>query len=1045
MQIDRRNMLKGTALGLGAGGPASVLGAGAAKAAARPSVGGLKVCGRENPLSLARAPRFAWTNAAPQTAYRITCAANERDLQRGRNLLWDSGRVDTPRSFDIAYDGLGAPSGRRMWWRVQVWTPQGDATSRPAFWEAAITAQDWTAEWLASEHPEARADRLAGLHWITGAGTQRPGVQRAFRTTVETPQGTEAEFLLSASKLQGVWLNGDLVQAEGPEEPDWTTMALYRLDLRPGRNVLAFALTREAGFGVPAAAAAGLLKMRGADGKVARMTTQTGWRTLLSAPEGWTAPTFDDSGWAEAVTPPRPPYGEPWLPYPAMHLRKGFAARRRIRSARLHAAALGCYEAWINGRRVGDRMMAPEMTDPARRILFQTYDVTALLRRGDNALGLWVGDGWYGSEYSGISRFSFGPAPCRVKAQLEIEYDDGSRETVATGPGWKTAPSPVLSSEIYDGEVYDARLELDGWASPGFDDSGWNVAASAETPTVAIEAEDAQPIRVTQTLKAIAITEPAADTWVFDFGQNFAGWPLLKVRGESGDAVEMRFAEVLLPSGEVDQSNLRSALARDTYILKGRGEETWSPRFTYHGFRYVQVTGLRQKPTIDTLQGLVGHNALPVTGLLRIGDLVIEKFWRNAVWSQRSNFFGLPTDCPQRNERLGWMGDAEVFWPAAAYIMDVQAYSARVMGDVRHGQSAKGGFPDVIPPFFVGMELTSPGWSDAGIVLPHTAWMRNGDTGIVRENWDAMERHMGYILSQNPDHLWAKARGADYGDWLAVDAKEPGDPTTPKDLVGTAYWARCARMMAEMAEGVGRAEDEARYRTLLDTIRAAFNAAYVKPDGEIGNGSQTSYILPIAFGLLDEAARAEAGRRLVADIRRRGDKLSTGFLGTPHILDALAQSGHPDMAVTLLLQRDYPSWGYMVEKGATTMWERWNSDTGDVSMNSYNHYAFGAIGDFLFRRIAGVAPAAPGFSRVQIAPIVDRRLGHAGADYVSTAGRIRVDWRFENDRPVLEVEVPAGAEAEVSPSPGVDWVMDGRASSQAPIRLGAGRHRLAAA
>nr|WP_314123136.1 family 78 glycoside hydrolase catalytic domain [uncultured Brevundimonas sp.] len=1045
MRVDRRTVLKSGLLSAGVSSVATPHAQAETATTGRPTVSGLKVCGLENPLSLARSPRLAWSIGAPQAAYRITCAASERDLQRGRNLSWDSGRVESAAHFDIAYEGPAIAPRQRVWWRVQTWTAQSaSATSRPAFWEAAITPEDWSAEWLASEHPEAKADRLAGLYWITGTGAQRAGVVRAFRTVIDGSGAASAELLLSANTLQGIWLNDAPLQADGPEEQSWTTMAVYPLALKPGPNVLAFALTREAGFGVPAAAAAGMVRLTSPSGQVRRITTQSGWRTQLTPPDGWRQAAFDDSAWPEATPPTRLPAGEPWLPYPAMHLRKAFTARRRIRSARLHATALGCYEAWINGHRVGDRMMAPEMTDPARRILFQTYDVTALMRQGDNAVGLWVGDGWYGSEYSGISRFTFGPAPCRVRAQLDIEYDDGSRETVATGPGWKTKPSPVLSSEIYDGEVYDARAEVEGWSQARFDDAAWAAAEPAETPTAAVEAEDAPPIRVVQTLKAAKITQVKPDAWVLDFGQNFAGWPLLKVRGQAGDRIEMRFAEVLLSSGEVDQSNLRSALARDTYVLKGRGEETWSPRFTYHGFRYVQISGLRTPPTAETLKALVGHNDLTMTGLLRLGDPVIETFWRNAVWSQRSNFFGLPTDCPQRNERLGWMGDAEVFWPAAAYNMDVQAYSSRVMGDVRHGQSAKGGFPDVIPPFFVGLELTSPGWSDAGVVLPHTAWMRSGDTGIVRENWEAMERHMAYILSQNPNHLWAKARGADYGDWLAVDAKEPGDATTPKDLVGTAYWARCAGMMAEMAQAIGRADDAVRYRALFDQIRAAFNTAYVKADGEIGNGSQTSYILPIAFGLLDDGAKAEAGRRLAADIHRRSDTLSTGFLGTPHILDALAISGHAEVAVTLLLQRAYPSWGYMVEKGATTMWERWNSDTGDVAMNSYNHYAFGAIVDFLFRRIAGVAPAAPGFDQVVIDPIVDQRLGHAGADYISSAGRIRVDWRFDNGAPVLNIDVPPGAQAEVRASTGVDWRLGDQRARQAPIRLTSGRHRLTA-
>ena len=276
---------------------------------------------------------------------------------------------------------------------------------------------------------------------------------------------------------------------------------------------------------------------------------------------------------------------------------------------------------------------------------------------------------------------------------------------------------------------------------------------------------------------------------MIDFGQNFAGWPRLKLQAAAGTRIEMRFAEVLKPSGEVDQSNLRSAFARDVYILKGEGEEVWEPRFTYHGFRYVELHGLAQPPTEDTLQGLVGHNDLTLTGAFRVGAPVIQQFWRNSVWSQRSNFFGLPTDCPQRDERLGWMGDAEVFWPAAAFNMDVQAYTARVMGDVRHDQAASGGFPDVIPPFAPGLSLSSPGWADAGVILPHTCWRQYGDTGVIGDNWDAMQRYMAWILKSNPDLIWAKSRGADYGDWLAVDAKQPGDATTPKDLVGTAISA----------------------------------------------------------------------------------------------------------------------------------------------------------------------------------------------------------------------------------------------------------------
>ncbi|EZP71712.1 Glycogen debranching enzyme precursor [Sphingomonas paucimobilis] len=982
----------------------------------------LRVCGVPTPLVLAnRQPRFSWTlmggkAALAQGAYRIIVARSEEDLSAGRNLVWDSGRVRSSATFDIAFSGPAAPSRTRFWWCVEAWDADGKrhARSRPAFWETGLAQpSDWSAQWLASEDLDAALDRQAGLHWIDGPERISAKGSRGYRTSLTVAKGDSATLLLSAPGLTGVWLNGEAVKPDGEEPQSWTTMATYRLPLRPGRNLLAVGQRRAVAFGAPQPVLATILRLTDAQGRTRRLTSASGWKVSLDPADGWTGLRFDDSAWADAVEAKTKPTGEPWPLSPAMHLRRGFRVDKPVRSARLYATALGCYEPWMNGRKIGDLRMAPESTDTAKRILYQAYDVTDQVRTGDNMLGLWVGDGWYGSEFSAGSRFSFGPAPCRVLAQLEITYADGSTEVIGTGDGWTTAPSAILSSEIYDGEVYDARAERRGWSEAGATTDGWRPAEQAPRPDVAVEPPIAPPIRVTRTIEPIAIAQPAPGIYVVDFGQNFAGWVRLKVQGAAGTRVEMRFAEFLKADGKADQSNLRTAFARDTYILAGNGVETWEPRFTYHGFRYVELRGLQQPPTKETLIGLVGHNDLPITGAFRIGDPVIEKFWRNSVWSQRSNFFGLPTDCPQRDERLGWMGDAEIFWPAASYNMDVGAYTTRVMEDVRHGQSKAGGFPDVIPPFMPNFPTSSPGWADVGVILPHTAWMRYGDTGVILDNWTAMDRYMAYIAGKNPDHLWKKSRGADYADWLAVDARYPGDATTPKDLIGTAYWAADAQMMAEMAAATGKDADAARYRALFTTVRDAFLKEYVKTDGQIGNGSQTSYILPIRFGLLPEPLRTEAGRRLAADITKRGDKLSTGFLGTPHILDALADTGQAQTAVSLLLQRGYPSWGYMVEKGATTMWERWNSDGDDRTMNSFNHYAFGAITDFLFRRIAGIAPIDPGFRRVRIAPICDPRLGHGGADYASIAGLIKTDWRREGGTLMLAVELPPNVEGEV--------------------------------
>ncbi|WP_380879261.1 alpha-L-rhamnosidase [Sphingomonas sp. DBB INV C78] len=1057
MELDRR-----TALGIGLAGVGSLgrpVLAGPAVREQAFAVLDLKVSGLVRPMATGDLlPRFAWKLAGDghelrQQAYRICVARSQDDLVAGRELVWDSGKIMSDRTFDIVYGGPPPTARTRFWWRVEVWPEAtgSSVTSPSEFWETGLSAvSDWTAGWLACETEVAALDRAAGLHWISASPAHKVGQVGAFRTRIEVDRPTTAELLLSAHALDGIWLNGEPVTPEDEDPVAWTTMATFTLRLRRGPNILAVAVKRVSGLGVSGAVLAAILRLDGPDGR--RLTSAEGWKAALEAPKGWQQATFDDNAWPTAPAAARKPVGEPWPTYPAMLLRREFAVARPLRSARLYATALGAYEAFINGERVGDGRMDPQFTDPSRRLLYQTHDVTGLLAAGANAIGLWVGDGWYGSEYSQGARFTFGPAPCRVLAQLELTYEDGTVETIATGDGWSMAASPILSSEIYDGEVYDARAEQPGWAKPGFAGRDWRPARRAEAPVLVPEPELCPPVRATQVLKMRSVRERAPGVHVFDFGQNFAGWARLRVKGPAGTRVKMLFGEVLGAGGGVDQANLRSAAARDVYILKGGGEEVWEPRFTYHGFRYVEVHGLPEAPDQATLEGVVAHTDLHFSGTLRVSDPVIQKFWENSFWSQRSNFFGLPTDCPQRDERLGWMGDAEVFWPAAAFNMDIEAYTGRVMRDVRSAQGKTGGFPDCVPPFTPGMALSSPGWADAGVILPYIAWRQYGDTGIIAENWEAMDRYLGWIQRSNPTLLWEKSRGADYGDWLSVDARTPQEATTPKDLIGTAYWAADAAMMAEMAAATGRPEDARRYRLLFEEIRARFGSAFVKPDGSVGNGSQTSHVLAIRFGLLSDTQRLEAGKRLAADIAARGNTLSTGFLGTPHILDALADAGQERMAMSLLLQRDYPSWGYMVEKGATTMWERWNSDRGDVGMNSYNHYAFGAIGAFLFRRVAGIDALEPGFRRVRIAPILDPRLKSAAADYKSAAGLIRSAWQLDGDKLSLDVTIPPNVSGVVSlPVSRAHLLKDGRplrgaakaakGRPNATVEVGPGTHR----
>ncbi|MDD3799208.1 MAG: family 78 glycoside hydrolase catalytic domain [Novosphingobium sp.] len=1020
MEVNRRQAIGIGLAGAGALTQAPVL-AWATPGGTAPAIARPRVCGLDNPLSLgALPPRFSWLvngkgASDRQAAYRVTVARTAADLAAGANLLWDSGKIASSQNFDIPYGGPALPPRAHAVWQVEVWPAGGGASlkSPHAIWETGLGEDpEWAGQWLASETEVARLDRMAGLHWITGSGSQKADAPRFFRTTIEVKKDEPAELLLSAHELLGVWYNGEPLSNPQDGPVRWAVMPVYPVTLKRGRNTIAVAIKRVVAFGDPPPALATILR----HGKALkeRLTSAQGWKTTLEETAGWQAHGFDDSGWEDATPSKSKPKGEPWPVYPANLLRKRFTLAKPVRSARLYATALGAYEAWLNGGKLGTQRMTPDYTDPSKRIIYQAHDVTAQLVPGANTLGLWVGDGWYGSKFSKLARFSFGPAPCRALAQLEIEYTDGSREVIATGDGWEIAQSPIREASIYDGEVFDARMETD-WTGPNASTKGWRAAETIATQPPPIDPERCPPVRANEVLSPRSITRLANGRHVVDFGQNFAGWPRLTVTAPAGTRIEMRFAELLLPSGTVDQSNLRTAWQRDVYIAAGTGKEVWEPRFTYHGFRYVELNGLPDDAGSWSLEALVGYQDLDLTGDFRTADPVIQKFWRNSVWSQKSNFWGLPTDCPQRDERLGWMGDAEVFWPAAAYNMDVTAYTARVMEDVRASQRGNGGFPDVIPPFAPGMDFSSPGWADAGVILPYTSWQQNGDTGVIAANWEAMERYMDWLLKTNPNHLWEKYRGADYGDWLSVDANpaNPADATTPKDLIGTAYWAQNAATMAEMAEATGNAAAAARYRTLFADIKAAFNAAYVKPDGTVGNDSQTSYVLAIRFGLLSPKAAKEAGRRLAADIARRGGHLSTGFLGTPHILDALAMTGQEETAITLLLQRGYPSWGYMVTKGATSMWERWNSDTGDNSMNSYNHYAFGAIGSFLFRRIAGIAPASAGFGRVRIAPIMDERLGKAGATYRSASGPIATEWQAADGRFQLDVELPPNAAAEV--------------------------------
>lgn len=1024
-KFDRRTFL--IASGATAGLAAMVPSHSPAKAPGVRAVG-LKVDNLDRPLGVESSrPRLSWRidsnrRNVRQSAYRILVATNDGMFRLGRMDLWDSGKVDSRESFGIVYQGAVLQSRQRCWWCVEIWDEAGNTSglSEATWWEMGLLhPTDWTAQWLTVENAAAKLDREVGLHWIWGS-RQIDETSRNFRFKFKIPDASKGGqfFAVSseATQIIGIWLDGAYMGG----------LAGARLPLKPmrsGEHLIAIEIaTPVVPATVPVSTCGSALYacVELQNGEILRISSVAGWKTSAIREPNWYAQGYDDHSWEDAV--PALVDNQPWPAMPAMNLRHRFYLDKRVIKARLYATALGAYEAWLNGSRVGDALLTPELSQYAKRLLYRVYDVTSMLVRGVNALGLTVGDGWYASSEG---RFAWAPPPRRVVAQLELTFADGSQQVVQTGPEWRIAESPIRESEMNVGEVYDARFEQVGWTLGQFDDSHWQMAEAAEMPSCRLVCQTSPPIQRTQTLKPRTISQLKPGTYLFDFGQNFAGWCRMHVSGSLGDQVEFKFAEL---ADQMESTN-RFGMGmpkRDIFILRGDPSgEILEPHFTYRGFRYVQVTGLTVAPTKNSIEGLVVHSALDITGQFRADIPLIEQIWRNTLWSQRSNFVGIPTDCPSREQR-GYMGDAGVFWDAAAFNMDVCAFTSRQMDNVVDDQAPDGAFPEAAPEPRSSSEFSTangspPAWGDGGIILPWTAWRRYGDVAIVERNWEAMNRYLQSILDHNPDYLWKNRHGVeDCGDWLAIGQTglDPNiAPTTPRDLIGTAYWAHSADLLGQMAQALALTEDMDRLNALFTRVRHAFNEAFVKPDGTVGNGSQTSYILALKFGLLPEEIRRSAAERLAADIRRRGVSLTTGFLGTQFILDVLADAGYSDLVYSLLLRTHYPSWGYMIGSGATTMWETWSGDIeyeSKIVKMSQNHFGLGSICGFLFRRVAGIDAATPGFQTIIIHPVLDQRVKRGGADYDSVMGRISADWeQFSEVRLTVQATIPANATARI--------------------------------
>jgi alpha-L-rhamnosidase len=675
----------------------------------------------------------------------------------------------------------------------------------------------------------------------------------------------------------------------------------------------------------------------------------------------------------------------------ANQLRKEFSLNGRVKRARAYICGLGYHEFRINGRKVGGHVLDPAWTTYGKRALYVTYDVTRSLREGANALGVILGNGWYKSR--------------ALLLELDVELEDGTTMSLVSDPTWKVASGPILEDSIYDGETYDARRETPGWDRPGFDDKAWAAAETAKAPGGVLSSQMMPAIQVVDTIVPFRMANPKPDVYVFDMGQNFSGWARLRVSGPRGTDVRLRFAEMLYDDGMINQENLRSARAEDHYILKGDGEETWEPRFTYHGFRYVEVTGFPGTPLLDSVRGRVVHSAVRPAGSFAASKDLLNKLQRIVTWGQKTNLHGIPTDCDQRDERMGWMGDAQGTAEEAMMNYDMAAFYTNFIRDMRDVQDERGRLSDTVPHVWGG-DPADPAWATAYPLICWYMYQYYGDTRILEEQYDGLKKYVEFLRSRAENGL---VKFSSYGDWVAIE-KCPGA------IVSSFYYYYDVRILADAARLLGKTQEAAAYDKLAGEIRAAFNREYFDPKtGDYAGGTQTANTLPLFLDIATDKERGAAWGRLFDDIVYTHDShLTTGIIGTKYIMELLTRTGAADLAYDIAVQTSYPSWGYMIENGATTLWELWQKREGP-SMNSHNHPMFGSVGAWLYKALAGInlAPGTAGFEKILMQPQMVRDLRHASGSVRTLRGEVACSWSRTDKTVQVEAVVPVGSSAEV--------------------------------
>ncbi len=1006
-------------------------------------------------------PRLSWTvasdeRAGRQTAYRILVASSPKELAAGRGDLWDSGRVESDQTLHVVYDGRPLQSGQPCYWKVRVWDEQGrqSAWSRPASWSMGLLEPaEWQAHWIAADaEPVAARPRPPhnGYHsqftpsadtpkWVAvDLGQVRridavrlhparpfdykdtPGFLFPVRFKIEAAK--KADFSDAATVVDRTGADvanpgtQTLTFEFPPTEARYVRLTATRLRQRdPGNYGLALAEMEILGQG----------KNRAKGAKVTSLDSiEAGAWSRSRLVDGRVKPDRGDRG---------------VLPQPATMLRKEFTLPGPIKRATVYVTGLGLYELSISGRRVGDHLLAPEWTRYQNRLQYQTYDVTELLREGANALGAMLSEGWYAGPL--MSRPASVSPVFRLLLHLDVELADGTRRTIVSDGTWRgTTDGPIQSSEIYNGEVYDATKEMPGWNRPGFDAAAWKPVRVVEADAGRLVAQPNEPIRVMLELPPVKVTEPKPGVWVYDFGQNMVGWCRVKVRGARGTTVTLRHAEALNADGTIYTGNLYVAAQTDRYTLRGEGDEVYEPHFTYHGFRYLEVTGLPEPLPVESVTGRVFHSAAREVGHFECSNPLLNQITSLILWTQRGNMEGVPTDCPQRSERFGWMGDIQAFGQTAIFNMDMAAFFMKWVRDIRDSQADDGRFSDYSPNPRDPNRYSSgvPAWADAGTIVPWYVYQNYADRRMMEEHFEAARRWVDYIHRNNPNLLWLKGRGYDFNDWLNGDTmRVQGYPKkgseVPKEVFATAFFAHSTEIVAKMAKVLGREDDAATYGKLAKDIKKAFQKAYVDADGKVRGDTQAGYALALRFNMVDDALRPRLLQHLLAAISRFNGHPSTGIQATHRMMLELTRGGQHEEAYRLANLRTVPSWGHMIEMGGTTIWERWDGYVNErgnqqPGMNSFNHWAFGSIGEWMWRDLAGIQPDEnqPGFKHFVVHPRPVGDLTWVKARYDSIRGPIESNWKITDGRITLRVTVPANTTATVCvPTHDSDRVTEG--------------------